>query len=171
MRVPGRNEKKMSKITQSVTVAVPAGRIALTLRNPESIALFPGVRSAVVGHPGMRLSVQMPGRTFPLKDSVLLSWHRPRQEDGALIYPFGIEGGRWLHGEGVVRITQQGETSTIEMHWQPEPPLWMRTAGGGVALRKALKAATRQWLDEMKRKLESPTANGHYHLTALDVGA
>lgn len=161
----------MSKIIESTTVEVPAGRIALTLRNPDSIALFPGVRSAIVGHPGMRLSVQMPGKTFPLKDSVLLAWHRPRQEGATLVYPFAIEGGRWLHGEGVVLITQQGDTSTIEMRWEPEPPLWMRTSGGGVALRKALRFATRSWLNQMKQKLESPCADGHYHLSSADVGA
>ena len=159
----------MIRIKDSIDIETLPGVVALQLRNPSALAEFPGVTHAFVGHPGLRVDLAIAPMGLRLRDRLLLSWKKPSGRD----YPFGIEGGRWVHGTGTVHITPTGLASEVCIEWELELPLVLAMIPGmRFAVRRLLKASTSVWLVRMKKRVEGPSRPlGCGALSLAEVGA
>lgn len=160
------------RVNAKTVIDAPPKELECTMRDSETIATFPGVKRAFEGHPGMRLDIEIPG--LHIRDRFVLKWWRPREEVATKVYPFGVEGGRWVTGSGEVAMaTIDAAHAQIAVQWDIELPRWAWFVPGlSLAGRFALRGATRRWLAGIKASMESAVrAITDPILTPADIGA
>ncbi|HVE76636.1 MAG TPA: hypothetical protein VND22_07715 [Actinomycetota bacterium] len=158
-------------MSEQVDVGVPSGNLALLMRRAEAIEKFPGVKSAQVGQPGLRLEIAIDPLGVKLTDRVLLSWRKPGREADQCVYPFGLEGGTWLHGRGEGRLDRLAPDMTrAALDFTIELPWYMRLIPGmRAALKRQLRKAAKDWLGSISGSAQVTRARPV--LTLADVGA
>ena len=163
----------MTKVSEHIDIEAAPGLTALMLRRPDAIGRFPGVEHAYIGHPGLRMQVRIEPMGIPLHDSVVLAWGKDRMQDDVHVYPFRVEGGRWLHGTGEMTFkSSPADTSTVGITWAPEIPATLSVVPGmRRSIRRWLKRASREWLATMKQQIEPTHASNCARLNFADVGA
>lgn len=163
---------KSLRVKAQTLVDAPPHEVECTMKDPQTIASFPGVKRAFVGHPGMRLDVEIPG--VHLRDRFVLKWWKPREEVDEKIYPFGVEGGRWVTGCGEVHMAKiDAAHAQIAIQWEIELPRWAWFIPGLPTTAKVwLRSASRRWLAGIRTSMESAVRTlTDPRLTLGDIGA
>ncbi|MCA1840446.1 MAG: hypothetical protein ABR507_05175 [Actinomycetota bacterium] len=163
----------MTKVSEHIQIKGGADLAALILRRPDSIGRFPGVEHAYVGQPGLRMQMRIQPMGITLHDSVLLAWSKDRVDNDTHIYPFRIEGGRWLHGTGEMAFADAPADCTMAtLSWEPEIPATLSVVPGmRRAIKRWLKRSSRDWLVAMKTQIEPRNESACGAFTLADVGA
>lgn len=158
------------RVLERAVIGSSAAQAAHEMSKPESIARFPGIRRAFVGQPGVRLDITVD--PMRLQDSMVLSWWKPHIEETHRVYPFGLEGGRWLSGTGRVQMDRiASEASDVSMSWEIDvaKPL-AAIPGFNWAFGRWLRQSTITWLERMRLAIESRSRKEPC-FTLADVGA
>lgn len=162
---------KSLRVQEATAIEASPDQLAGTMKTPEVIASFPGVKRAFVGQPGVRLDVELPGH---IQDRFILTWWKPRASETEKVFPFGVQGGRWISGCGEVTMHPlYTGASQVEFSWELELPRWVWFIPGLPALGKLwLRTATKTWLRSVKSTIEAafkPLST--FGLTPQDIGA